>query len=72
MKLAKVRYTDDGIWFVDEPYSMINQPPMGTIVQYELDVNEGYEVYFPGIPGYAPMDCGIFSERFEDLDNETG
>ena len=67
MKLAKVRYTDDGIWFVDEPYSMINQPPMGTIVQYELDVNGGYEVYFPGIPGYAPLGYYLFHEYFESL-----
>lgn len=71
MKLARVIRTG-GIWFVDEPYSMINQPPVGTIVQYERDVNDWYSVYFPGVQGYAPMDCGIFSERFEDLDNETG
>lgn len=50
---------------------MINQPPVGTIVQYELDVNEVYEVYFPGVQGYAPMGGYGFSIYFEDLDNEA-
>ena len=78
MKLARVRYTDGGTWFVDGPYSTINQPPVGTIVQYERDVNDElrwggirYDVYFPGIPGYAPMGDYPFHEYFEDLDDET-
>ena len=71
MKLARARYTDGGTWFVDEPYSMINQPPVGTIVQYELDVNGVYAVYFPGILGYAPMSDWAFNMYFEDLDDET-
>ena len=70
MKLARVRYTDGGTWFVDEPYSMINQPPVGTIVQYEDDYG-AHRVYFPGIPGYAPMGDYPFHEYFEDLDDET-
>ena len=70
MKLARVIRTG-GTWFVDEPYSRINQPPVGTIVQYELDVNGVYAVYFPGILGYAPMDCGIFWGYFKELDDEA-
>ena len=70
MKLARVRYTDGGTWFVDGPYSTINQPPVGTIVQYE-GIYGGYDVYFPGIPGYAPMGDYPFHEYFEDLDDET-
>ena len=69
MKLARVIRTG-GTWFVDEPYSRINQPPVGTIVQYELDVNGVYAVYFPGILGCAPMGGYGFSIYFEDLDNE--
>ena len=71
MKLARVRYTDGGTWFVDGPYSTINKPPVGTVVQYERDVNDRYDVYFPGIPGYAPMGDYPFHEYFEDLDDET-
>ena len=70
MKLARVIRTG-GAWFVDEPYSIVDKPPIGTIVQYELDVNGGYAVYFPGILGYAPMGCGIFWRYFEGLDDET-
>ena len=66
MKLARVRYTDGGTWFVDGPYSTINQPPVGTIVQYEGTYG-GYDVYFPGIPGYAPLDYYLFHEYFESL-----
>lgn len=70
MKLARVIHTG-GAWFVDEPYSMINQPPVGTIVQYERDVNGWYSVYFPGVQGYAPIGREAFDRSFEDLDNET-
>ena len=71
MKLARARYTDGGTWFVDEPRSMINTPPIGTIVQYERDVNDRYYVYFPGILGYAPMSGWLFNRYFEGLDDET-
>ena len=70
MKLARARYTDGGTWFVDEPYSTINQPPVGTLVQYD-EYAGVFQVYFPGVQGYAPMDCGIFWEYFEGLDDET-
>ena len=71
MKLARARYTNSGTWFVDEPYSMINLPPVGTIVQYKQSVDGRYEVYFPGILGYAPMFGWMFNRYFEDLDDET-
>ena len=71
MKLARARYTDGGTWFVNKPYSTINQPPVGTIVQYELDVNGVYAVYFPGILGHAPMSGWVFNMYFKDLGNET-
>ncbi len=70
MKLARVIRSGDE-WFVDEPYSMINPPPVGTIVQYKQSVDGGYEVYFPGVHGYAPMGGYGFSTHFEDLDNEA-
>ena len=50
---------------------MINQPPVGTLVQYELDVNGVYAVYFPGILGHAPMSGWVFNMYFKDLGNET-
>jgi len=49
---------------------MINQPPVGTLVQYD-EYAGVFQVYFPGILGHAPMDCGIFWEYFEGLDDET-
>ena len=70
MKLARARYTDGGTWFVNKPYSTINQPPVGTLVQYD-EYAGVFQVYFPGILGHAPMDCGIFWEYFEGLDDET-
>ena len=78
MKLARVIRSGDEWLLVCPPYSTINQPPVGTIVQYERDVNDElrwggirYDVYFPGIPGYAPMGDYPFHEYFEDLDDET-
>ena len=56
--------------FVNKPYSTINQPPVGTLVQYD-EYAGVFQVYFPGVQGYAPMDCGIFWEYFEGLDDET-
>ncbi len=70
MKLARVIRTG-GAWVITEPYSIVDRPPVGTIVQYERDVNDLYHVYFPGILGYAPMSCCVFNWYFEDLDNET-
>ena len=46
-------------------------PPIGTIVQYECDINDWYSVYFPGVHGCASMPGSMFSTYFEDLDNET-
>ena len=70
MRLARVIRTG-GIWALIDPPSDIDKPPIGTIVQYKRVFNGGYDVYFPGIPGYAPMGgCG-FSIYFEDLDDET-
>ena len=66
MKLAKVRYTDDVIWFVDEPRSTINQPTVGTIVQYDV-YGDTFRVYFPGVQGYAPMGEEMFNVCFEPL-----
>ena len=71
MKLARVRYTDGGTWWVVNPSAVIDKPPIGTIVQYERDVNDRYYVYFPGILGYAPMSGCVFNWYFEALDNET-
>jgi hypothetical protein len=48
-----------------------NTPPIGTIVQYKQSVDGGYEVYFPGVHGYAPMGDYGFSTHFKDLDDET-
>ena len=66
MKLAMVVRTG-GIWALINPPSYIDKPPIGTIVQYKQSVDGGYDVYFPGILGYAPMYCGVFWEYFEPL-----
>jgi len=71
VRLARTIRTSGGTWWIPKSAVAINTPPIGTIVQYKLDVNGAYAVYFPGILGYAPMDCGIFWRYFEDLDNET-
>lgn len=70
MKLARVIRTG-GSWIICKPSLIVDKPPVGTIVQYERDVNEVYEVYFPGIPGYAPIRCDLFWEYFEDIYRET-
>ena len=66
MKLARVIRTG-GIWALIDPPSDIDKPPIGTIVQYKRVFNGGYDVYFPGIPGYAPMGGYGFSTHFEPL-----
>ena len=70
MKLARVIRTR-GAWVITEPYSIVDRPPGGTIVQYEPIINVGCDVYFPGILGYAPITWNLFWEYFEDLDDET-
>ena len=68
MKLARVIYSAEGVWQLLRPSGSVRKPPRGTIVQYEYEVgNEVFRVYFPGVQGYAPMDCGIFWEYFEPL-----
>lgn len=71
MKLARVIRTG-GAWIITEPYSIVDRPPVGTIVQYEPIINGVYAVYFPGILGHAPITWNLFLEYFEDLDDETG
>ena len=70
MKLARVIRTG-GIWALINPPSDIDKPPIGTIVQYKRVFNGGYDVYFPGIPGYAPIGEEMFNVCFRDLDDET-
>ena len=70
MKLARV-IRSGGLWGVVNPSAVIDKPPIGTIVQYKQRVDGGYEVYFPGVQGYAPMGGYGFSIYFEDIDSET-
>ena len=70
MKLARVIRTG-GAWAITEPYSIVDRPPVGTIVQYEPIINVGCDMYFPGILGHAPITWNLFWEYFEDLDDET-
>ena len=75
MRLARV-IRSGGLWSVVNPSAVnpsavIDKPPIGTIVQYKQSVDGGYEVYFPGVHGYAPMGDYGFSIYFEDLDDET-
>ena len=70
MKLARV-IRSGGLWGVVNPSAVIDKPPINTIVQYKQRVDGGYEVYFPGVHGYAPMGDYGFSLYFEDLDDET-
>ena len=65
MKLARVIRSGDERLLVCPP-TVITGPPIGTIVQYEGTYG-GYDVYFPGIPGYAPLDYYLFHEYFESL-----
>ena len=69
MKLARVIYRNNNPWRFRDG-TKIN-PPVGTIVQYERVVSGGYDVYFPGVKGYAIMGEAMFSTYFEDLDDET-
>jgi len=52
MKLARVIRTG-GAWAITEPYSIVDRPPVGTIVQYEPIINVGCNMYFPGILGIS-------------------
>ena len=75
MKLARV-IRSGGLWSVVNPSAVnpsavIDKPPIGTIVQYKQSVEGRYDVYFPGVQGYAPMGGYGFSTHFEDLDDET-
>ena len=70
MKLARVIYRNNNPWrFRDGTKT---NPPIGTTVQYERDVNDWYSVYFPGVRGCATMSAWTFSRYFKDLDDETG
>ena len=40
MKLARVIRTG-GAWVITGPYSIVDRPPVGTIVQYEPIINGG-------------------------------
>lgn len=66
MKLARVIRTG-GTWALAKPYSIVDKPPAGTIVQYERVGNDGYDVYFPGIRGFAWVFDTTFHEYFEPL-----
>ena len=68
MKLARLVYRNNNPWRYRDG-TKIN-PSIGTIVQYERDVNDWYYVYFPGVRGYAYMSSEVFNMYFEDLDNE--
>ena len=72
MKLARV-IRSDFPWLVKCPPAVApvqHMPAVDTIVQYKLIINEGYEVYFPGVSGAARIRVHRFREYFEDLDNE--
>ena len=66
MKLARVIRTG-GAWVVIEPNSIVDKPPVGTIVQYKLVVSGGYDVYFHGVRGFAWVGDATFHEYFESL-----
>ena len=66
MKLARVIRTG-GTWVLAKPYSIVDKPPVGTIVQYKLAVSRGYDVYFPGVRGFAWVGDATFREYFEPL-----
>lgn len=71
MKLARVIRTGK-IWFYDDSYSMIDIPPIGTVVQFKhYRDSQVYGVYFPGVRGYAFIGDSEFPTYFEDLDSET-
>ena len=70
MKLARV-IRSGGLWSAVNPSAVIDKPPIGTIVQYKQSVDGGYDVYFPGVRGFAPMSDIVFYKYFKDLDNET-
>lgn len=65
MRLARLVYRNNNPWRYGDG-TKIN-PPIGTIVQYKQSVDGGYEVYFPGVQGYAPMGGYGFSIYFEPL-----
>ena len=69
MKLARLVYRNNNPWRYIDGTKI--SPSIGTIVQYERDVNDWYSVYFPGVRGYAYMSSWVFELYFEDLDNET-
>ena len=66
MRLARVIRTG-GIWALINPPSDIDKPPIGTIVQYKWVFNGGYDVYFPGVRGFAWVANATFHEYFESL-----
>ena len=66
MKLARAIRTG-GIWALINPPSDIDKPPINTIVQYKHHSIGGYDVYFPGIPGYVLLEYYLFHEYFESL-----
>ena len=70
MKLARAIRSGDE-WLLVCPPTVITGPPIGTIVQYECDINDWYSVYFPGVHGCASMPGSMFSTYFEDLDDEV-
>ena len=69
MKLARLVYRNNNPWRYRDG-TKIN-PSIGTIVQYERDVNDWYYVYFPGVRGCVTMSGWMFDRYFEDLDNEA-
>ena len=66
MKLARVIRTG-GIWALINPPSDIDKPPINTIVQYKHHSIGGYDVYFPGVCGFAWAFDTTFDWYFESL-----
>ena len=73
MKLARVIRTGV-LWVITDPYSIVNAPPVCTIVQYKRFFSSGYDVYssginvyFPGVQGCASMSPDLFDWYFEPL-----
>ena len=69
MKLARIVKWDACPWGLRNGGAI--NPPIGTIVQYERDVNNWCFVYFPGVRGCATMSGWMFNRYFKELDNET-
>lgn len=66
MKLARVIRNAEGVWYLACSSGSIRRPPRGTIVQYDV-YGDTFQVYFPGVQGYAPIGREMFDRYFEPL-----